>query len=810
MLWNYFIIAMRNLRRDRLFSGINIVGFAIGLMAFALIAFFILGERSYDQFHEKKDRIYHVVMGTQDKTGHTVYSMGAFGNVAEEMKKTFPEIEETLRIFPKDVLVRKDDKTFPVTQCLIDSSIFRVMTMPLVKGDPKTALLNRWTMVISESMARRVFGADDPMGQTLFTDDAAYFGGTYTITGVFRDWPTESHLQFDCVTTTYRASSYAAGSWGPYLNESHPTQTYVLVHQYADVDRIRGGLPQFAVDFIDANRASQRARNAAEFDGTTFHLHSLNDVYLYSGQRFGIAGMGSAQTVWMFAFIALLILALACSNYINLTTAQSLQRVREVGMRRVVGAHRVQVIGQFLGESLLTTVIAAFCAVGFLYLALPTFSELIGRPLLGEAMNNGLMWVGLVGLVLVIGLVAGGYPAVFISRFHLQDALGRTSMRTGRGVAGLRQLLVVFQFGVCIALMICTVTLYRQMDYIQNKDLGYNRDLLVQMPMGARNRALIPQMEEIKGAIMSHPNVVSTAASMFSIGARVRQRSSVTVQGEAHESRTMIQVTIDEDYLQTMEVPLVSGRGFSKDHATDEEEAFLLNETAVRQLGWDLTSAIGKTFEWRWRKGRVVGVVADFNLQPLHKPIDPAFFMLWQEKRFRVTARISGANIQETLAHFESVWTRFLPEYDFEYVFLEDDLAVHYQTEEKQADVFGGLALLAVVIACLGLLGLSAFSVQRRTKEIGIRKVLGASPQGLIVLLSRVYLRDVLIAGAVAVPLGVLAANRWLESFAYRVDVNGVTLLVSFLGCLVLALLTVGVQTLKAARLDPTQALRTD
>lgn len=810
MLWNYLTVAVRNLKRDRLYSGINILGFAVGLMVFGLIAFFVVGEMQYDRFHANKDRIYHVVMGTQNGAGKMIYSMGAFGNVAEELRKAFPEIEETLRIFPKEVLIRRGDTALSQRQCLVDSSIFRVLTMPLVMGDSQTALLNRWSMVISESMAQRFFGVEDPIGQTLFTDNEAYFGGMYVVTGVFSDWPHESHLQFDCITTTYRENSYAIGAWGPYLNVSHPTRTYVLLQKNADVRRVEERLPQFAKAFIDANRAGQRARNAAEFDGTTFHFQSLNDVYLYSGERFGIAGMGSAQTVWMFTLIAFLILALACCNYTNLTIAQSLHRVREIGMRRVVGAHRMQVMGQFLGESVLTTMIAALVALGLLQLSLPNFSELIGRPVLSEAMNNLALWAILASVVFFIGIVAGGYPAIYISRFHLQDALGKTLTRTRRGAVGLRQLLVIFQFGVSIALVICTITLYRQMDYIQNKNLGFNRNLLVRMPIGVTNRAVIPQMEEIKRALISHPQVVSTTASLYRMGIMNPQRSPVTPEGEAHESRTMIQIAADEDFLQTIGVDLVSGRGFSKDHPIDVEASFLLNETAVRQLGWDPSEAIGKTFEWRWRKGQVVGVVADFNLEPLHKPIDPTFFMMWQEKRLQVTARISGVDITGTLAHFESVWKRFLPEYDFVYTFFNDELASHYVTEEKQAEVFGGLTFLAVIIACLGLLGLSAFSVQRRTKEIGIRKVLGASPRGLVALLSRAYLRDVLIAGAIAVPLGTFAANRWLEGFAYRVDVNVMTLFVSLAGCLLLALLTVGVQTLNAARLNPAQALRND
>lgn len=791
--------------RDRFYSGPNLLGLSVGLAASGLIALFVLSELQYDQFHSNKDRIYHVVMGTQDGSGDTAYSLGSFGDVGEWMTNTFPEVEVSVRIFKKRVLIRRGELKHFQQQCLVDSSIFRAFTIPLRKGDSRKALIEPWSMVISESMAKRYFGAEDPIGQELFTDNPFYLGGTYHVTGVFDDFPRESHIQFDCASATPRVDNMVLGSWGPYLNVSHSTITYLLLREGADPGRIESGLKEFAVEYIDAHRASQKSRNAAEFDGTTFQLHSLNDVYLYSGERFGIPGMGSARTVSMFSLIALLIVLLACCNYTNLATARSLKRLREVGLRRVVGARRAQLISQFLGESILMTVIAAIVAVGWIKVFLPFFEVVIGRSIqVGSIVGHPTMLLAIAGLVLGIGVMAGGYPALFVSRFRLSDVFGRANVRSS-GTVSLRQLLVVFQFCVSIGLVICTITSFRQMDFIQSKDLGYNRSMLVKMPLISRNRELLSQADEIKQAVTDHPNVMSVTSHHFQIGRNV-QKSPVTPEGEPHESWTMIQVATDENFLKTAELDVIAGRSFSRDRPTDETEAFMLNETAVRMLGWD--EPLGKTFEWRWRKGRVIGVVQDFHLEPLNMPIGPAYFMMWPEKHLWITARIATRDVGATIAHLATVWKRFLPNFDFEYVFLDDDLASHYLTEQKQARVLGGLSLLAVLIACLGLLGLSAFSVQRRTKEIGIRKALGGSRGGLVVLLSREYVRDVLIAGVIAVPVGLVTANQWLQSFTYRVDVGGGTLAAGFGICLLFALGAVSAQTSRAAGLDPAKSLR--
>jgi putative ABC transport system permease protein len=803
-MWlNYLKVALRNARRHRGYAALNVAGLALGLACCLLIALHVQDELRYDRHHAHADRIYRVLNERASEEG--VAGDGAARiavtppGLAPTLEREVPEVEHAVRLFDfgRTLVARGERGAYEDHVLGADPAFFDVFTVPLVAGDARTALAEPNTLVLSASAARRHFGDADPVGQTLRLSDDT----DARVTGVMADGPAQSHLRADLLLSF---ASVEAMADDPERMRNWVWQqfyTYVLLRTGADPaalqDKLRALIPRHA----DAQTQPQGFRYA------DFPLQPLRDVYLRSaGVTFDLAPRGDATYVYAFGAVALFILLLACVNFTNLATARAAERAREVGLRKAIGARRGQLARQFLVESALTALVATALAVGLVALALPGFNAFAGKALGLPA--SPAFWLGVGALGLGVGLLAGAYPALFLAGFQPAAVL-RGAFGGIRGRPALRRGLVGFQFAVTTLLLIGTAVVYRQLDFLQHTDPGFDREQVVVLPLRG---GMDP--ETVKAELLRHPGVVAAAASWGVPGGIVAGDGVRLPGSEAEFSTNMF--TVDLDYVRTFGMRVVAGRAFSPAFPTDAEEAFMLNETAARELGWTPETAVGQPLEWnRWddagvKRGRVVGVVEDFHFRSMHQAVEPLVLHVFAPAFGNVSVRVRPENLPATLAHLEATWGRHAPAWPFEYTFLDADFAALYRAEARLGQLLALFAGLAVLVACLGLLGQSAYAVRQRAKEVGVRKVLGASAASIVALLSRDTLGLVLGAFAVAAPAAYLLTSRWLEGFAYRVDLGPGVFLAAGALALAVALLTVSTQALRAAAADPVKALRSE
>lgn len=808
---NYLTIAIRNLLRHKLYSLINILGLAIGMAATILIGLYVHNEFQVDQHHLQAKHIYRIIRETRANTGDVAtYVLNNPGMLGPDAVTTLPEVASATRIWGNGVSITYEGKQFNRWAYLTDNHIFDIFTLPFIHGNAKTALTNPGSIVLTASTAHQIFGQEDPIGKAIELANINV-AGLYTITGVIKDFPQQSTLYADCLLSLQNDAWIRPGwdTWQP-IGLGYHAETYLKLQTSVDMLSVTQKL----------NTLAQTRLNEKDRKTNLFYLQPLLRAHLYSTADYKIRSNGSIDQLIALMAIGIFILLIACINFVNLSTASATLRSREVGLRKVVGAYRKQLFGQFLSESLIQAAFALLLGCAFAFLTLPSFNGFIERSLTFEPFQNVSTLFMLPILWLLVGFMAGCYPAFVLSAFHPVETLKGIKNMGNKGV-WLRKGLVIFQFAMSILLIICTVVVHNQLAYIQNKDMGFNRDQVVTLPIfsrhwhahgGAPEDRLSWDVGPVKRAFLDHPNVLKAASYRFSIG-----RDKATGGGpikrtfrlqDGREIRWFVQ-EVDEGFFSLLNIDLVSGRDFSADLLSDRTEAVILNETAVRQLGWD--NPVGQTIEFLGDDGQirtVIGVVKDFHLHSLHGNIEPVIIYMSPGFYRHIALKVQMDNFSETLAHFERVWNRYLPERDFEFVFLEDRMMSAYRALIRLERTFNAFAIIAVLVACLGLFGLAAFTAERRTKEIGIRKVLGASEPNIVGLLSRDFANLVLLANIIAWPLAYWIMNNWLQNFTYRLTLNVWPFALSGFLALLIATITVGYHALKAARTNPVDAVR--
>lgn len=790
MISNYLKIAFRNLVKHKAFSLINISGLAIGMACCLLIVIFVQDELSYDQFNEKADRIYRIA-SKENRRGVIANYPFVFSGIPPILQNDYSEVMDFVRFDPREnVLISSEDKEFYEERLFYtDASVFDVFTFPLVNGDPNTALKEPYALVLTQRMAEKYFSGEDPVGRTLTIDNEH----DYQITGVLKEIPRNSHIKFDFLASiaTLEAQDPRYGklwAWNCY--------TYLLLpkdYSYLDLER------KFP-DFI------RRHRGEKAVEAYTFYLQPLSRIHLHSHLGFEIEANSDIRYVYIFSAIAFLILLIACINFMNLSTARSANRAKEVGLRKVLGAERSRLIKQFLGESLALSLVALPAAVALIELFLPAFNALTGKDLRIDYFGNSVVFLGLVGILLFVGILSGTYPAFFLSAFRPAAAL-KGKLRAGAGSTLFRKVLVVVQFSVSIVLIAGTIIITNQLDFIRNKKLGFDKDHVVVMPV--MRSGIGQNFETFKGELLQNPNVQSVCGST-SAPSFIPTRSVFIPEGaEEGERLALRNVLLDYDFIKTFGMEIKEGRDFSRDFATDKKEAFIVNEAAVKEFGWE--SAVGKKLiDLEGPRGYVIGVVKNFHFRSKHQKIEPLVFSLLPSSRYvyLISVKISPSNIRDTLSFLKNKWKKFSPGWPFEYFFLDDNYDRLYKSEERLRHVFLTFTFLGIFIACLGLFGLAAFTAEQRTKEIGIRKVLGASVPGIVLLLSKEFIKWVLIANVIAWPVAYFAMGRWLENFAYRISIGWGVFIAAAALALGISLFTVGFQAAKAALANPAESLR--
>ena len=787
MFKNYLTIALRNLIRHKVYSAINILGLAVGMACCMLILLFIQDELSYDHFHKKSDQIYRLT---------PLYPNSQWacmpGPVGPELFDDIPEIEY-VRFWPqRRKLLRYEDKPFYEDVFFVDPNIFDVFTYPFIKGNPQTALQEPNTIVLSERMAKKYFGNEDPIGKVLSFVDRY----EYRVTGVLQNPPHNTHLHIDFMVSFISIDAFSRMR----VNRGgHNIYTYLMFHPPYTPEKFHQQMPEFAKKYWGEDARGQYA------------LQPLTDIHLHSNLEKEAEPNSDIAYVYIFSATALFILIIACINFMNLTTARSIHRAQEVGMRKVVGANRTQLIKQFLGESLFLALIALCAAILLMIIGLPILNAFANKTLTLSPTNVALTF-GLPNITLLVGLLAGSYPAFFISQYQPIVVLKGGAKRS-RHSASLRMGLVILQFAISIALMVTTLIVYKQLTFMHNKHLGFQKDQVLVIP-GSTRTTDENTYETIKQTFLQSPHIVSVSAASTMPGMRFEQQG-VGFQPEGATEDTEEQrggvrfMWTNFDIVKTLGLELTAGRDFSQDMPTDNNHAFIFNETAAKRFGWK--DPINKPVRWRRINGTVIGIVKDFNFASLHQTIDPLCIHVTPrstKSRWFILVRIQPQNISATLDDLRTTWQTFHPHLAFEYFFLDDHFDKLHRSEQTMGQILGTFSLIAIFIACLGLFGLATFTAEQRTKEIGVRKVLGASVQQIIMLLSKEFLKLVGIANLIAWPLAYWAMTQWLQNFAFRIDLTLWPFILGGITALLIALITVGYQAHQAARTNPIDALR--
>lgn len=798
MFRNYVTSAFRALRKHRLYSFINVVGLAVGLAAFFLIGLFVRHERSFDAFHENGDRIFRVV---QEQPGNMYLGSNHFAVTPKPLVTALvnevPNVEAATQLTSVNSLLRVGETGFLEDGIMATNPFFDIFTFPLIDGTTTGLLSSPDHLVLSESLARKMFGRTDVVGEHVeyvSYDDPL----TLTVVAVMADVPSNSQLQFDYVVS-FLASPYwvSADQWG---NNSY--LTYGMSRTPVD--------PALLSEQVDAMARSHMEQLSWIQDSPErmprFYTQRLTDIHLQSRINFDDAVLGDVRYIWLFSIVALLILATACINYMNLATARAGVRAREVGIRKVSGADRAQLVRQFMGEAIATTFSALLLAAGLVALVLPVVNSMFERDIrLWDLVSPGPV-LFMIGTALFVGLVSGSWPAFKMSAMKPAEILKGSG--TGHRKSMLRNALVVGQFATGIILVVGVIVIQQQMSFIATTDTGVDRDQLVALRI--QNNDLRQNAAPLMERMRDIPGVSGlTAANNLPI--RITSNSTLEDWEGAPPDASfhLWNGSVGEDYATVSGLTFVAGSGFSRDKITDQEEGLIVNEATIRALGWDIESAVGRSLDFRGRT-RILGVVQDFHFQSLHQEIAPLALFFDDSRATYVIMKVDSGRMSGVMAEIGNRWTEFSEGYPLDVEFMDDAFRQQYETEFRLSAILRMFTLLALFVAGLGLFGLAAYTAQQRTREIGIRKVLGASPASVVMLLSREFGRLVLVAFIVGAPIAWLAMNQWLEAFAYRTSIGVGTMLAVGGVCLVLALASVGFQAVRAALLDPVKSLRYD
>ncbi len=797
MIKNYFKVEYRNIFKNKFYAFINIFGLAIGLTGFILISILIKNELGYDSFNKKADRIYRVVeIQNQANIGKLKVAV-TMGPLAQAVKDYFPQVEETARIVPSQTLFCKiGNKGFYEKEIsFADPSIFKIFTIPFIQGDPNTALKEPFSIVLTQSMAKKYFGDEDPLGKSISI--SGIFGtADYKITGIMKDYPQNSNIYFEALGSYSTMEHYVSWlkNW-----DTNTLATYVLLKKGITPSEVDSQFPAFINHYMPPDP------KVGEKNDLQMYLQSLKDTHLYSGDityQVYMHNQGSITNVYIFSAIALFILLIACINFMNLATARSAKRIKEIGMRKVLGSTRKSLIYQFIGEAVLISLISLVLSLLLTELTLPYFKEIFGGRILFLYQDSIPFLLQLLAISVTVGIIAGSYPALFLSKFEPAESLKGTVSGRLKG-SSLRKILVVMQFSIAITLIICTGIVSSQMNYVRNKNLGFNKEHVIYLPI--RSKDTREKIGLLKSELIKNSNIVNAAASSGLFGASGSEGTE-TVAGTNNQLRMMMRRSfVGFDYIKTMQMKIVEGRDFSTAHPSDSTESVIINEAAVRKFGWK--NPIGKQFEGKPLK-TVIGVVKDFNFFSLHSKIGPLIMSIRPDQFNYLLVRIKPENISSTVDFVRRTWNEVVPGRPFDYSFLDQHFDELYKSDERTGEMFGFFSFLAIFIACLGLFGLAAYTAEQRTKEIGVRKVLGSSVSGIVILLSKDFLRLVLIAGIIAVPAAYYAMNNWLKEFAYHAGLSPWTFIFAALLAVIIAFLTISFQAVKAATANPVKSIR--
>jgi putative ABC transport system permease protein len=787
MISNYLKTVFRSLLKNKGFTFINILGLALGLATCLLIVFYVIDELSYDRFNTKYERIYRVNTDLKAGSNETSFAITA-APVADALVKEFPEVERSMRIgqgvnvrFKKGNEVIDEKKAF-----YCSDGIFGIFTLPMLQGDPKTALTEPHTMVISQAIALKYFNTTNAVGKTLFlvTDSTMY-----KVTGVIEEMPAQSHFKADLFIAM---GPNHDNSWAHFN-----TNTYILLKQGSDRKKLES---KFAALIRRNETTPAFDYNKFEAKGNYIRLNltPLKEIHLHSNRQRELGINGNVQYIYIFSAIAIFILILACINFMNLSTARSANRAREVGVRKVLGSSRKYLIAQFLSESIMVTLAATIIAVFAAWAILPLFNQIAGKSLAITAHTFTWLLPAMLIIIIVVGVLAGSYPAFFLSAFQPIHVL-KGKLSTGFKGGFLRSFLVVFQFSISIFLIVGTIVIYNQLTYIRNKDLGFNRSqvLIIKNANAGDPKLLKQQVKEIPGildATLTHylPTSNLSALNYVSSG------SSKNIETQFWP--------VDADYISTMGMKVIRGRNFNEQFLSDSSSV-IINETMAKMIGYkgDPAAKIkdGKDY-------KIIGVVKDFNFNSLRDNITPVMLVMKDDWMASLSVRLNTANLPALMQQVQNKWKALQPNLQFEYSFMDEDFNALYNNEQRMGKIFIIFTTLAIIIACLGLFGLAAYAAEQRNREIGIRKVLGAEVGAIVAMLSKDFIKPVFISIIIASPLAWLIMQKWLEGFAYRQNFQWWVIAVTGLGALAIAFITVSYQSIRAALVNPVDSLRSE
>jgi len=812
MLKNYIKVTLRNIKKYKGYSFINILGLALGMAVCILILIFVRYELSYDKYHEHSDRIYRLERRYFNPDGSIG---GGFATLAPSfspyLEKDFPQMEHVVRMFdPGNTLIRYGDVKFIEDRFYFaEHDIFEVFTIPLIRGDPAAALSEPNSLVLSESMAKKYFQDVDPIGKQVKIDQT----GLFQVTGIMKNTPSNAHAHFDFLASYITLKGLYGSNENDYFLgtrnfSDNVTYMYMRLTPNADLEEIKSRIPAFIDEYM-GTRKDRDGNIIRASQSTTLIFQKVTDIHLHSNTRSEHEPNSDYRYVALFALIAVFVLIIACINFMNLSTARATKRAKEVGLRKVVGADRRLLTSQFLSESLVMVLFAILLALLCVGLLLPYFSSFSGRDL-----NLGLLFspfgiLMVLAVFVVTGFASGFYPALYLSSFRPATILRGEVTRGTRGVV-MRKALVVFQFAISIALIVCVGVVFRQMRYIQTADLGFQREDIILIPADG---VVIENWMQFKQNLLASPEILQATLSKRAPTGRLGDAPGfrTEVYGESKTSSVyMPHNRIEHDFFKAYDIKIIAGRDFSIEHSTDATEAFIINELAVQQLGWKRPEeALGAPMAVSGRrKGSIIGVVANFNYESLHNQMVPIVSYVRIEEANTVSLRVAPGKIPEAVRYAEGVWARLHPESAFSYDFLDDRIAALYRNETRMMQMFGYFSLFAIFIASLGLFGLASFTAEQRTREIGIRKVLGATVTNILFLLSREFTTWVLVANVIAWPVAFLAMRAWLNNFAYRISIGWMEFALAGVLTFLIALCTVSFQSVKAGLTNPADAIR--
>ena len=798
MVKNYLKIAVRSLLKNKVYAFLNIFGLTIGITCSLLIFLYAQDELTYESQHTQADNIYRVACEyylPNDGGSEKWATMSAW--VAQFMVKDYPEILESVRFQRNlNIVVMKpgDINRYYEDIVYADSNLFKVFDYELIEGDVETALSDPYSIVVSEEIANKYFGTTNVIGKTLEFPDTDY---QLKITGLLKPFPQNTHLKFDILVSfeTLRASGRVSQSWWNFN-----THTYLRVSEGVDPAELEGKIKRISAEYILQQETGSGYRQE-------YYLTALKDIHLKSNVRAEFEAKSKASYVYIFSSVGLFILLIACINFMNLATARSVSRAKEVGVRKVVGAYRKHLIAQFLSESVFIAFLSLILSVGLAILALPQLNAFTDKTLVFDPIQNTSLGAILLSITFFAGILSGSYPAFVLSKFKPTQTLKGSFKTSSKGIV-LRKGLVIVQFLISIVLIISTMIVFNQLNYMRDMELGFDKERVIFIPT-RYGAGTTESFQVLKDRLEQFPEISGVSLSSRVPGKEMGNNVVRLGWDQSADWSDMRFITADYDFLDVYHLEMVAGRFFDREFGTDRNEGFILNEAGVNRLGFESAEdAIGKQLAWQNRQGRVIGVLKDFYFMSVQNEIEPFIMPMQHDKPGYLSARVETASFSSVINQIESAFNEIMPNRIFEYSFLNQDFDRQYRNEERFSSVFTFFAVIAILIACLGLYGLAAFTAQQKVKEIGIRKVLGATESGVVVLLSKDFLKLVLISFIIAAPVAYYFMNSWLKDFSERVDLGLSTFVMGALISLLIAMITVSYQSIKAAITNPIKSLR--